>query len=97
MHADRSNSFSTHADRSNSVSLFNGVVSKEVLAGAEIPGGRGRGRLMYLTLHCNHQNDSCIKTGSDESRFNILLIVRIRGKVTGSRLLKREESRSGID
>ena len=23
-----------------------------------------------LSLHCHHQNDSCIKTGSDESHFN---------------------------
>ena len=30
----------------------------------------------YLSLHCHHQNDSCIKMGSDESHFNILLIVR---------------------
>ena len=28
----------------------------------------------------NHQNDSCIKMGSDESRFNVSFIVR--GKVT---------------
>ena len=28
-----------------------------------------RGRL-YLTLHCHHQNDSCIKMGIDESCFN---------------------------
>ena len=42
-------------------------------------GGGGRGRL-YLSLHCNHQNSSSIKMGSDESRFNISLIVR--GKVT---------------
>ena len=27
-------------------------------------------------LHCHHQNDSCIKMGSDESHFNVLLIVR---------------------
>ena len=32
--------------------------------------GVGRGRL-YLTLHCHHQSDSCIKMGSDESRFNV--------------------------
>ena len=25
---------------------------------------------MYLSLHCHHQNDSCIKMGSDESQFN---------------------------
>ena len=26
---------------------------------------------MYLSLHCHHQNDSCIKTGSDESHFSV--------------------------
>ena len=32
----------------------------------------GRGRLyQYLSLHCHHQNDSCIKMGSDESHFNV--------------------------
>ena len=31
---------------------------------------------VYLSLHCQHQNDSCIKLGSDESRFNVSLIVR---------------------
>ena len=36
---------------------------------------------MYLSLHCHHQNDSCIKMGSDESHFNVSLIVR--AKVTG--------------
>ena len=30
---------------------------------------------MCLSLHCHHQNDSCIKTGSDESHFNVSLIV----------------------
>ena len=29
-----------------------------------------------LSLHCHHQNDSCIKMGSDESHFNVSLIVR---------------------
>ena len=61
---------------------------------------RGRGRLLYLSLHCHHQNDSCcIKMGSDESRFNISLIVR--DKVTDSvhrpQFLKRKESRSGLE
>ena len=41
----------------------------------------GRGRLLYLSLHCHHQNDSCIKMGSDESHFNVSLITR--DKVTG--------------
>ena len=27
----------------------------------------------YLSLHCHHQNDSCIKMGSDESHFNVSL------------------------
>ena len=31
---------------------------------------------MYLSLHCHHQNDSCIKMGIDESHFNVSLIVR---------------------
>ena len=43
--------------------------------GTEIPGGRGMGSL-YLSLHRHHQNDSCIKTGSDEKHFDVSLIVR---------------------
>ena len=31
---------------------------------------------LYLSLHCHHQNDSCIKMDSDESHFNVSLIVR---------------------
>ena len=34
------------------------------------------GDYIYLSLHCHHQNDSCIKLGSDESHFNVSLIVR---------------------
>ena len=35
-------------------------------------GGGGREReIIYLSLHCHHQNDSCIKMGSDESHFNV--------------------------
>ena len=36
----------------------------------------GGGEIIYLSLHCHRQNDSCIKTGSDESHFNVTLIVR---------------------
>ena len=36
----------------------------------------GGGRRLFLSLHCHHQNDSCIKMGSDERHFNISLIVR---------------------
>ena len=31
----------------------------------------GGGEIIYLSLHCQHQNDSCIKVGSDESHFNV--------------------------
>ena len=41
-------------------------------------GGRGEGgmevgetEIIYLSLHCHHQNDTCIKMGSDESHFNV--------------------------
>ena len=44
-------------------------------------GGRGyRGgvkrEIVCPSLHCHHQNDSCIKMGSNESHFNFSLIVR---------------------
>ena len=29
------------------------------------------GDYIYLSLHCHHQNDFCIKMGSDESHFNV--------------------------
>ena len=31
-------------------------------------GGEGD---IYLSLHCHHQNDFCIKMGSEESHFNV--------------------------
>ena len=27
--------------------------------------------IIYLSLHCHYQNDSCIKMSSDESHFNV--------------------------
>ena len=36
----------------------------------------GEGEIIYLSLHCHHQNDFCIKAGSDESHFSVSLIVR---------------------
>ena len=27
--------------------------------------------IIYLSLHCHHHNDFCIKMGSDESHFNV--------------------------
>ena len=35
----------------------------------------GRGKL-YVTLQCHFQDDFCIEMGSDESHFNVSLIVR---------------------
>ena len=32
--------------------------------------------IIYLSLNCHHFSDSSIKIGSDESHFNVLLIVR---------------------
>ena len=39
----------------------------------EVGGGgvSGGWRIIYLSLHCHHQNDLCIKVGSDESHFNV--------------------------
>ena len=36
----------------------------------------GEREIIYLSLHCHHQDDFCIKVGSDESHFNVSLIVR---------------------
>ena len=36
----------------------------------------GKREVIYLSLHCHHQPDSCIKMGGDESHFNVSLIVR---------------------
>ena len=40
----------------------------------------GGGGDYIISLHCHHPNDSCIKMGSNESHFNVSLIVR--NKVT---------------
>ena len=47
-----------------------------------VSGGRGKNICIYiyLSLLCHHQNDSCIKMGSDESHFNVSL--NVRDKVT---------------
>ena len=31
----------------------------------------GERDIIYLSLHCYHQNDFCIMLGSDESHFNL--------------------------
>ena len=55
--------------------------------------------MLYLSLHCHHQNDSCTKMGSDESHFKVSLIARdkaTRQCPQTTTFLKRKESRSGI-
>ena len=34
-------------------------------------GGKGGEEITCLSLHCHHQNDFCIKVGSNESHFNV--------------------------
>ena len=53
----------------------------------------------YLTLHCHHQNDSCIKVGGDESYFNVSLIMmdKVTISVHRPQLLVIKESRSGSE
>ena len=31
----------------------------------------GEREIIYLSLHCHHQNDYCTEVGSDESHFNV--------------------------
>ena len=31
----------------------------------------GEKEIIYLSLHCHHQNDCCIKMGSDERHFYV--------------------------
>ena len=47
--------------------------------GMEGGGGVGGGKreIIYLSLHCHHQNDSsCIKMGSDKSCITVSFIAR---------------------
>ena len=36
----------------------------------------GKREMIYLSLHRHNQNDSCVRMGSDESHFNVSIIVR---------------------
>ena len=36
----------------------------------------GEGDYIPIVIHCHHQNDIYVKTGSDESQFNVSLIAR---------------------
>ena len=54
-------------------------------------GGRGGGiwrwwkkEIIYLSLHCDHQNDFCIKMGIDASHFNVSVESDGQSHKTGS-------------
>ena len=36
----------------------------------------GKREIIYLSPYCRHENDFCIKVGSDDIHFNVSLIVR---------------------
>ena len=60
----------------------------------------GKREIIYLSLHCHHQNDFCIKMGSDESHFDVSAGSEGQSHKTVStnhNFLKRKESRSGIE
>ena len=54
---------------SGKVSVSSSELELAIL-GAREGGMEVRGEGDY-SLHCHHQNDSCIKMGSDESHFNV--------------------------
>ena len=67
-------------------------------------GGRGmevgEREIIYLSLHCHYQNDTCIKMGSDESHFNVSSIVSgifTRQCPQTTSFSKRRDSRSGFE
>ena len=37
----------------------------------------GEREIVYLSLHHHHQNDFCIKMGSDESHFMFIILIMI--------------------
>ena len=45
------------------------------MGGGELKAGE-EGDYIYLSVHCHHQNNSCIKMGSDESHFKVSPVVR---------------------
>ena len=56
--------------------------------------------IIHLSLHHQHQNDSCIKMGSNKSHFNVS--VTVRNKVTRQcpqaiTFLNRKGSQSGTE
>ena len=40
----------------------------------------GKREMMYLSPHCHHQNDSCIRVGSNESHLIFVVTTTTQGK-----------------
>ena len=55
----------------------------------------GKREIIYLSLHCHHQNDSCVKRGSDESDFQCF--INCEGQSHKTMKKKKKESRSGFE
>ena len=65
--------------------------------------GKREREIRYLSLHCHHQNDSCIKMGRDKNHFNVSFINReglshkLDSVYRPQFLKKRRDSRSGFE
>ena len=61
----------------------------------------GKSEIIYLFLQCHHQNDFCIKMGSDESHLNVSVGSDGQSHKTVSTnhnlFGPRKENRSGIE
>ena len=63
--------------------------------------GGGEREIIYLSLHCHDQNDSCIKMGNDESHFKCFINYcdgqSHKTMSTDHNSLKTKENRGGIE
>ena len=64
-----------------STKTINHIMEEEKPGGGRVWAWRrvwrwGKREIIYLSVHCHQQDDSCIKMDSDESHFNVSLIVR---------------------
>ena len=48
------------------------------MGGGGVGGRSGGNIILYLTLHCHHQNDTCINMGRGDSHFNVSFTVRAK-------------------
>ena len=59
----------------------------------------GEREIIYLSLHCHHQNDLYIKVGSDERHFDVSLIMtdKVTSQCPQTTTFEEKESRSGFE